>query len=112
MKQVLFYLTGTQNNYEFFTGLFFLLLGIAISLFMHVNTRNIDGMRAPKYFSYRFLYKDNIKRLLFSILLSVILYRFAGNVFSINDNMFLAFLIGFSFDKAGQFLRERFNLLK
>jgi len=108
----MYYLIGTNDYYQFFVGLFFLFLGIFVSLMLHVNKRDLHSPRTPINFSYAFMFKDNVRRLWFSILLSVILYRFSENIFNISDNMYLAFVIGFSFDKAAQYLRDKFNLLK
>lgn len=112
MKDLMYYLIGTQDYYQFFVGLFFLLLGIFVSLMLHANSRYVHSSRSAVRFSYRFLFSDNTKRLLFSILLSVIIYRFAGNIFQIQDNMYLAFLIGFSFDKIIQIFKDKFKILK
>lgn len=112
MEKFWLYLLGTQDYYQFCIGLFFLFLGIAVSLLLHVNTREIHSPRSPMHFSYRFLIGDNVKRLLLAVLLSVILFRFAGNIFMIQDNMYVAFLIGFSFDKIIQLFKDKFKVLK
>ena len=111
-NSILYYLIGTTDHVQFFTGLFFLLLGIFVSLMLHANTRDVNSTSSTMRFSYRFLIKDNIGRLLFSVLLSMILYRFAGNLFTMEDNMYFAFIIGFSFDKIIQIFKDKFKTLK
>jgi len=112
MKAVIYYLIGTSNYSEFTVGLFFLFLGIIISVLLHANTRNIQSGRTPVHFSYRFLLSDNAKRILLSVLLSLVIYRFAGNVINFKDNMYAAFLIGYSFDKIVQLFKDKFNVLR
>ncbi|MCF6184237.1 MAG: hypothetical protein L3J56_06365 [Bacteroidales bacterium] len=112
MKNLIYYLIGTSDYYQFFVGLFFLFLGIAVSILLHANTRDIHSSRTPLHFSYKVLFSDNSKRIMLSVLLSLIAYRFADNFFEIKDNMYLAFLIGFSFDKTAQVFKDRFKVLK
>ena len=108
MKNLTYYLIGTDDYYQFFMGLFFFFFLITVSLMLHSNTRDIHSLRTPKMFSYRTLFSDNTKRLMLSILLSLIAYRFSDNVFAIKDNMYIAFLIGFSFDKIAQVFKDKF----
>lgn len=111
-SELLINLIGTENWQQFTVGLFFLFLGIFVSLILHANTRDVHSPRSAIAFSYRFLFNDNLKRLLFSILLSVILYRFAPNVINMQDNMYVAFLIGFGFDKIIQKFKEYFKPIR
>ncbi len=112
MAQTITLLIGTENYYEFFIGLFFLIVGILLSLQLHANSRDIHSPRTAMHFSYRFLFNDNVKRLLLSIVLSIIVYRFSNHFFSMNDRMFVAFIIGFSFDKLAQKAKELFTIFK
>ncbi len=112
MNEILINLIGTDNWQEFSVGLFFLFVGIALSLLLDANKRNINSSRTPIHFSYRFLFSDNVRRLFLSVILSLILYRFSGIVLPGTDTMFTAFVIGFSFDKISQFFKDKFKILK
>jgi len=110
MKPTLFYLIGTDNYKMFVIGLFFLFLGIFVSLLINAVTRDPHSPRSPITFSYRYLFSDNAKRLFLSVLLSLIMYRFSGNLFNMEDNMYVAFLIGFGFDKSVQMFNSKMKL--
>lgn len=98
--------------------LFFACIGILINLLFHATTRDQNSTNTPEKFSLKFLLWDNWKRIVLSILVILMLIRFVSFFFDfdvVNNNelyLFLSLLIGVSFDKAAEILKNRSSFLK
>lgn len=78
-------------------GVFFI-LGMFLYSYLEVENRNKLSNNTPKKFSWKFFYKDNIKRYVASVLLVYVLFRFFIEMTGQELNEFTALLMGFTGD--------------
>jgi hypothetical protein len=86
---------------------------------MGVQKRDVQSANTPQDFSVKFLILDNWKRMLNSFLVIWVMLRFYPELLpkevylAIPETAELLFavLIGFSFDKLSEFLKEKANIL-
>lgn len=110
---------GANGAQHFFTLMFFALLGATVNLLSNVSKRDKLSPATPVDFSLVFLVRDNCKRCASSLLLIYIFVRFMplllpAQVYdAIGGDMelVLAILIGFSFDKLSEFLKDKAKIL-
>lgn len=82
-----------------FIGLFiFAIMGVLLHSFKDVGDRNMESPNTPKNFSFKFYYRDNIKKYIANIVALYIVLRFFPNLFGHDLSEFSAFLLGFSGD--------------
>ena len=97
MKQeILNELLGGIAIIPFAVAVFYAFVGAALNLLMHSYERDVDSPRTPKGYSYRFLLKDNWKRIAIGVILILIAIRFSQEMIGQQLTMYLAFIIGFS----------------
>jgi len=96
---------------DFFSALFFALIGVIISLLMHAVGRDLTSTTTPVKFSFKFLLKDNWKRILLSLLLIVVTIRFLPDLTGLKFNMFYALCIGLAWDKLSEYIKTKSNIL-
>ena len=77
---------------------FFMFLGITTYSLLEVQNRDIDSKNTPRYFSWKFWYKDNIKRYIATILFLYIQFRFFKELTGNDLSEYTSFLLGFSSD--------------
>jgi len=99
-------LLGGITPQHFLAMLIFSLLGVMISLLVHSTNRDPNAMRTPYKFNLWFLIHDNIQRVALNILLIVVAIRFSKEILGFEIKPFVALLIGVSFDKLSELLRN------
>ena len=91
-------------------GFTFAILGVLLSLRLHVMNRDELSTRTPVKFSWSFFFADNIMRILTALALIFIALRFMEEWLGAKPTMWLSFIIGFGLDKFAQFLKNQ-NIL-
>jgi hypothetical protein len=112
-------LIGAGGAQHFFTMMFFALFGATINLLINLSNRDKYSAATPLDFSTKFLLLDNWKRMLSSLMLIYLFVRFMplllpSNVYEAIDGdveFLLAGLIGFSFDKLSEWLKDKTKIL-
>jgi len=118
MKEFANLVLGHTSPAMFAALFFFAVVGVFINLLLHAQSRNVLSTDTPEKFSFRFLLYDNWRRIVLAILLIYISIRFVGIIFDIdvvNNNelyLFAALIIGFLFDKLGEYLKSRSSILR
>lgn len=102
---------GTATYQAFLTQYFFSLVGVAISLLLHGAKRNVDEKSTPDKFSIGFLIKDNWKRIVLNALVIFVTIRFFRDLTGFELSLFFCLLIGFSYDKVLQLLKNKTDVL-
>jgi hypothetical protein len=103
------------GNYDLttFSGfLFFALIGLLINLLVNANKRDQNTTDSPVKFKWWFLFKDNWKRIILSILLIYISIRFFKELTHLDLNMFYSLCIGLGWDKLSEFIKTKADILK
>jgi len=103
---------GRYDLTTFFGFLFFALVGVLISLLVQSNKRDQNTTDSPVKFKWWFLFKDNWKRIISSILLIYVTIRFFKELTNLDLNMFLSLCIGLGWDKLSEFIKSKTDILK
>jgi len=87
------------------------LIGIFISLLISTTKRDPLSPRTPREFSWNFFWNDNVKRILKSIALTVLVLfvtiRFSQELMGQKLTMFYAFSLGLGLDKVIERLKRK-----
>lgn len=98
--------TGAGTFSEYFIAWGFAALGLFLSWLLHIKGRNKDSDSTPRKFSLLFFLKDNILRIITSVLMIAIVMRFGSEIFGIESIIYSGFLAGFFLDKLSQKLKD------
>jgi hypothetical protein len=104
-------ITGMDNPEKFLGLIFFALVGVMLSLLLQTTARNPNSESTPFKFSWKFLWKDNVKRILASIVLIYVALRFSPQLIGVDITEFFAFAIGFGLDKLSEQIKMKTNIL-
>lgn len=110
---------GVGGVQHFFSLMLFALIGATINLLNNVSKRDKASTATPVKFSFWFLIADNWKRCVSSFLLVYLFVRFMPLLLpsqfydAINGDIefLVAIIIGFSFDKLSEFLKDKAKIL-
>lgn len=107
MKEFLQMVFGTGNAAQIAATLLYAYVGAFVSLLYQSTKRDPLSKFSPVHFSLSFLWCDNSKRILRSIILIFICVRFAKEIFGIDITLYFSFIIGFSLDKLSQIIKQK-----
>lgn len=103
-------ITGGRSGGYYISGLFFSLLAITLSVYMHSRKRNVLSINTPQKFSWLFMMWDNFKRAVVGLILMFLIFR----LFDLADNVAamigVGFFVAFGLDKAIQWLMDYTNI--
>lgn len=105
-------LLGPLSIADYAAGMIFAMLGAIISLRLQANTRDKLSDNTPFKFSWAFLFHDNLQRLIFGFIITFVTFRFAPQILKTDFSMFIAFLVGFAFDKVLELIKKAENLAR
>ena len=111
MKQFLQLVIGTDDIISFGGLVFFAGLGVLLGLLLGSTKRDIGSENTPFEFSWKFLWSDNVKRIVASIILIFVALRFTPELFGVHITNFWAFAIGLGSDQLAGFVKSKTNLL-
>jgi flagellar biosynthesis protein FlhB len=102
---------GTLNPELLAAAFVMALIGIALSALLFTTKRDPLSARTPTHFSWKFFWNDNTKRIVKSILTTVLILfitiRFSQELMGQKLTMFYAFGLGFGLDKVIEKLRKK-----
>jgi hypothetical protein len=98
---------GTTDISKFIACVIFSLVGVTISLLVHSTSRDKNSINTPVKFSFSFLIRDNWRRIVLNLLLVLVTIRFCKEVTGMELNMFVSLMIGLTYDKLGELLRNK-----
>lgn len=107
MEKFINHLLGDIELHYFLALLTFAMIGVIISLLIHATNRNAESLRSPYRFNFFFLLRDNWQRIVLNFILIVVTIRFSPDIFGYQVTPFTALLIGVSYDKLGEWLRNK-----
>ena len=105
------YLTGNTDPTFFLWCLFFAGLGILFVLLMGTRLRDPASLNSPSKFSWAYLWSDNIRRILASVLAVYLSLRFMPDLFGWELNEWKALLVGTAWDGIALFIKQKSNIL-
>lgn len=104
-------LIGSVDPQTFIASFLFALIGVALSLLLHTTKRDVRSDNTPFAFSWSFLLKDNIRRIIAGLLLIYVAIRFYPDLFGEPMTDWTALGIGLAIDKVAELLKNHTNLL-
>jgi hypothetical protein len=116
MQEFKQYILGELSIPYYLAAFFFSFIAILLSLYAHSRKRDPASTRTPVKFSWGFLLWDNLLRILATIALMFIFFRFSPDIFgkplSFPIAIGIGFFLSFGLDKAIQWLQQKFDILK
>jgi hypothetical protein len=116
MNELQSYILGELSVAYYLAAGFFCFLAILISLYDHSRKRDKDSTRTPEKFSWSFLLWDNAKRIVTTLLVMFLIFRFSpvvvGKPLSMEIAVGVGFFLSLGLDKVIQLLRDKFNWFK
>ncbi len=104
-------LTGLTDPGTFAWCMFFSGLGILFVLWAGTGLRNPQSTTSPDKFSWRYLFSDNFKRILSSVLAVYLTLRFMPEITGWELNEWRAVIVGTAWDGIALFFKQKTNLL-
>lgn len=105
MKQdILAHILGPGDPAFFIAGIIFAIGGIFLSMLIDSAKRDYSNPSTPDYFSWKFMLKDNLIRLIRNVLVIFVTIRFSREIIGAEITMYLSFLIGLGLDKVIKFI--------
>lgn len=105
------YLTGPTDPGYFLACLFFAGLGIVFILLAGTRLRDPQSQSSPAKFSAAYLWSDNVKRILASLLAVYLTLRFMPEVLGWELSEWKSVLVGCAWDGIALFLKQKTNWL-
>lgn len=105
------YLLGDIEPALFFAAVFFAFIGIAIVLLLGTRLRDKYSESSPVGFSWKYLWSDNTKRLLASILCTLVVLRFMPEILNIQLSPWMGFVVGTFWDGIALIIKQKTTLL-
>jgi hypothetical protein len=116
MQEFKQYILGDLSIPYYLAAFFFASISILLSLYSQSRTRNVASERTPIAFSWRFLIWDNFLRILVTISLLYLFFRFSPDIFGKPLSFPIAVGVGIflslGLDKAIQWLQQKFDIMK
>lgn len=116
MQEFKQYILGELSVPYYLAAFFFCTLTIIVSLWSHSRKRDPQSSRTPEKFKWSFLIWDNLQRVVITLILMFLFFRFSPRIFNGPLSMEMAAGIGIvlslGLDKAIQFLQTKFDILK
>jgi ABC-type phosphate/phosphonate transport system permease subunit len=99
INQVIAELLGSFTAAFYITYFLFVLLGVIISLRLHAFNRDKSSKKTPYKFSLKFLFQDNLIRIVSSMAVVFVAIRLGTELFSVTPNYAGAVAMGLGFDQ-------------
>ena len=107
MKDFLISLLGANDPHNFASAFAWAIIAAGVSLLIQALTRKPMAPGSPVDHSWRFLWFDNVKRILLSLLLIILTLRFAPNVIGVELSDWAGACIGLAHDRLAMLLKKR-----
>lgn len=111
-NEIIVFLIGNNTLSFLIAGVIFAIIGAIVSLLIDVVKREPNSPNSPVNFSFRHLIKDNYKKFFLSLLLILLSIRFCKEIFNIEPNMFICFIIGLISDQLALIVKSKTSILK
>lgn len=106
-KELLGYLIGQGSVAYLLAAMIYAYIGAFVMLLLNTTKRDPLSANTPVKFSWSFLFSDNNKRIMATVILIFIFVRFGRDIIGAEVTMYVAFGIGLSCDRLAQFLKDK-----
>lgn len=100
INEVIAELLGSYRASFYITYFIFVMIGIIISLRLHATSRDKDSKATPFKFSWKFLFQDNLIRMISSICFVFVAIRLGSDLWQVVPTYSSAIAMGLGFDQA------------
>ena len=104
-------LLGGIDGEFFLACVFFAAMGILLVLLMGSNLRTVDATGKTIKFSWAYLWSDNFKRILASVIATLATLRFMTQLTGVPLTEFSAFCVGMLWDSITLLIKQKTNIL-
>lgn len=105
-------LLGKGNDLSTLAAAFvFALIGIFITLLLGSTQRQVLSESSPIHFSWHYLFSDNFKRIVATLLMVVVSLRFVHDLFGFELSSWHGFIIGSGWDGLAFIIKQKTKLL-
>ena len=105
------YLLGEIDPALFSACLIAGLVGIVFILLLGTKLRDPSSAESPIAWSWSYLWNDNLKRILLSVLTVIISLRFMTELFGWELTVWKGFVVGVGWDSIALLIKQKTNLL-
>jgi len=105
------YILGELDPKLFLACVFFAALGILFVLLMGTTLRDPLSKTSPTKFSWAYLFSDNFKRILASVIATLVTLRFMTELLNIPLTQFSAFCVGTAWDSIALWIKQKSTIL-
>jgi len=106
MADFLHYIFGAGNPAQIAATFVWAYLAAFTSILFKTTKRDPLSPCSPVHFSWAYLWSDNTKRIIGSIILIFIAIRVSKELMGVEPTMYVAILIGYGFDKISGVLKK------
>lgn len=97
---------GTDDFTLVFVTYIYALLGAFFSLLLESTNRNPMSCKSPVEHSWYFLFTDNAKRILRTVLMIIVVMRFCKELLGLDLTIYSSFFIGLISDKLSGYIKQ------
>lgn len=105
------YILGDVEPALFIAATFFAFIGITIVLLLGTRLRDPNSDSSPQGFSWKYLWSDNTKRILASVLCTLVVLRFMPEILNIQLSPWMGFVVGTFWDGIALIIKQKTTLL-
>lgn len=111
MKDFFHYLLGETSPALFAACIFFAAFGVFIVLMAGTRLRDPSSIGSPEKFSWKYLWSDNFKRIIASMMCVLATLRFMPEMFNMTLTPFTAWCVGLAWDSVLLLVKQKTSIL-
>lgn len=85
--------------------------GILLTLLLGSTVRDPSSIGSPTHFSWKYLWRDNLKRILANVIAVIVTLRFMPEIFNWELSVWKGFVVGMSWDLIALVIKQKTNFL-
>lgn len=99
INEVIIEILGSYKLSFYISHFIFVLLGVLISVRLHAFNRDKNSKNTPFSFSWKFLFQDNLMRIITSMATVFVVIRLGNELLGLEPTYTLSVIMGISFDQ-------------
>lgn len=105
------YILGDIEPALFIAATLYAFVGITIVLLLGTRLRDPNSQTSPHGFSWGYLWSDNTKRILASVLCTLVALRFMPEILNVKLSAWMGFVVGTFWDGIALIVKQKTTLL-
>lgn len=104
------YILGDIEPALFIAAMLFAMIGVFIVLLLGTRLREKESVTSPTVFSWKYLFSDNAKRILGSVLCVLVTLRFMPEILNVQLSAWMGFVVGTFWDGLALIIKQKTSL--